>query len=58
MNEACIWQYMFFGKVWGEGGGVLKRCWHNIRRDGYLVMMLDYKRGMGGGGGGQESGEK
>ena len=47
---------MFLGKVWGEGGGgVLKRCWHNIRRGGYLMMMLDYKRGMGGG---QESGEK
>ena len=36
---------------------MLKRCWHNIRRGGYLMMMLDYKRGMGGGGG-QESGEK
>ena len=33
----------------GGGGGVLKRCWHNIRRGGYLMMMLDYKRGMGGG---------
>ena len=50
MNEACIWQYIFLGEV---GGGGLKRCWHNIRRGGYL-MMFDCK----GGGGGQESGKK
>ena len=25
----------------GRGGGV-KWCWHNIRKDGYLMMMLDY----------------
>ena len=43
MNEACIWQYIFLGKV---GGGV-KRCWHNIRRGGYLMMMLDYEGGRG-----------
>ena len=53
MNEASIWQYIFLGEVggWGEGG---KRCWHNIRRVGYLMMMLDYK----GERGGQESGKK
>ena len=67
MNEACIWQYIFLGemgeggggRVWqyiflGEVGGDLKRCWHNIRRSGYLMMMLDYK----GGRGDQESGKK
>ena len=48
MNEACIWQYIFLGEVGG------KPCWHNIRRGGYLMMMLDYK----GGRGGWESGEK
>ena len=42
MNEACIWQYIFLEKV---GGGELKQCWHNIRRGGYLMMMLDYKGG-------------
>ena len=54
MNEACIWQYIFLGEVGGEGEGG-KWCWHNIRRGGCLMMMLDYK---GGRGGGQESGKK
>ena len=27
---------------WGRGS---KRCWHNLRMDGYLMMMLDYKGG-------------
>ena len=53
MNEACIWHYIFFGEV-GQGGGGLKQCWHNIRRGGYLIIMLDYK----GGKGGQEYGKK
>ena len=35
----CVW-------VWGGGGGV-KRCWHNIKRGGCLVIMLDYKGGGG-----------
>ena len=26
-----------------EGGGGVKRFWHNIRSVGYLMMMLDYK---------------
>ena len=39
INEACIWQYIFYG--W------LKQCWHNIRMGGYLMMMLDYKGGRG-----------
>ena len=69
MNEACIWHYIFLAEVcvcvcvwvggWVGGlcvGGEVKtmlQCWHNIKRGGYLMMMLDYK-----GGGGQESGKK
>ena len=44
---SLIWQYIFLGEVGG------KQCWHNIRRGGYLMMMLDYKEGRGRG---QESG--
>ena len=44
MNEACIWQYIFLGEL-GVGGGGGKRCWHNIRRGSYLMMMLNYKGG-------------
>ena len=33
---------------------MLKRCWYNIRKGGYLIMMLDYK----GGREGKESGKK
>ena len=54
MNEVCFWQNIFLGEVGGWEGGVVKRCWHNIRRDGYLMMMLEYK----GGREGQESREK
>ena len=42
MNEAHIRQYIFLG----ERGGFT--CWHNIRRGGYLMMILDYKGWRGG----------
>ena len=60
MNEACIWQYIFLGEVCLGREGGLKQFWQNIRRGGYLIIMLDYngeKEG-GGGGGGHESGKK
>ena len=41
----------------GRGGG-LTQCWYNIRRGGYLVMVLDYKGGTGGGGAGPRIWEK
>ena len=53
MIEACIWQYILLGEL-GEGSLEVKQYWHNIRRGGYLMMMLDYK----GERGGQESGKK
>ena len=34
--------YTFFG---GKGGFI--RCWPNIGKGGYLMMMLDYKGGRG-----------
>ena len=37
-----------------EGGGGSKQCGHNIRRGGYLIIMLDYK----GQRRGKESGKK
>ena len=37
----------------GDQVGGLTRCWHNIRKSGYLMMTLDYK-----GGGGVENLEK
>ena len=43
------WMKLVFDNIfsqgkWGEAGG-LKKCWHNIRMGGYLMMMLDYKGG-------------
>ena len=57
MNEACIWQHIFLGEVGGrvEGGGGLKQCWHNISRDGHVIIMLDYKGERNGPRGGGES---
>ena len=50
-NERSLYLTIHFLR--GSGGG-LKWCWHNIRRGGYLIMMLDYK----GGRRSQESGKK
>ena len=44
MNEAYIWQYIFLGEIGGRG---LKQFRNNIRRGGYLMIMLDYRGGSG-----------
>ena len=43
-----------FDNIFSQGKAGFTRCWHNIR-SGYLMMMLNYKMGRGGG---QESGKK
>ena len=47
------WMKPEFDNTFSQGKGGFTWCWHNIRRGGYLIMMLDYKEG-----GGQESGKK
>ena len=42
------WMRPEFDNTFSHGKGWFTRCWHNIRRDGYLMMMLDYERGRGG----------
>ena len=41
-----VFEIHFLGGSEG-GGGVSKQCGHNIRRGGYLMIMLDYRGGSG-----------
>ena len=41
-----VFDTTFFGGKYGRGAvKTMLECWHNIRRGGYLMMMLDYKEG-------------
>ena len=44
LNNCWFMTIHFLGELGGER---LKRCSHNIRRGGYLMMILDYKGGSG-----------